>query len=503
MKSALIRYLIIVLLFAVCVAALLLYIGGDRFFIIEHANKEALRPDGGYKVSVQAAVFAAIMAIVGIIAAWGLVRFILDIPARLRSGVSKRKRGKALEAVEDAMIAAGSGDADTARKKAARASALIDRPALGSIVSAQAAEVSGDPTEAAAQYTKMLTTEKTRKVGQRGLATLAYNRGDMAAATSHAQQAYSDNDKSKWAFDILFGAQIAEADWDKALETLESGERRKHVSKDIAARRKAVILTAKAAKLDMAKDKTGARETAKIAAEGMPAFAPGVAMAARLLVQNGQDDVAAKLIEKAWSKAPHPALSMAYRDIISDEPAKARAKRIKSLTKQNPEHRESTLLTIEEALSSNDGVTAWGLLAPMVKGVDPSARLCALAAKAESLCSNPKDAALWVAKAAGAPNEPDWSDLDPEGSAFLYSDADWRRLIFSYGDTGKLIHPRHERFETARPAIDLKSIPAAPVKETPAAVPVAKPAPRTDSAPSVKSPDPEDIATPPSPDLIL
>ena len=484
MKSALIRYLILGLLFAVAVAALLLYIGGDRFFIIEHANKDAVRPEGGYKISMQAAVFAAIAATLAIIASWALVRFILDIPARLRSGVSKRKRGKALEAMEDAMIAAGSGDADTARKKAARAGALIDRPALGNIVKAQAAEASGDTSEAEAQYKEMLKVEKTRKVGLRGLATLAYNRGDMAGAVSHAKTAYADNKEAKWPFDILFGAQISETEWDKALETLETAERRKHISKEVAARRKAVVLTAKAAQLDALREKKAARETAQMAASGMPGFAPGVALAARLLVQNGEDSEAAKLIERAWKKAPHPALSMAYRDIVKGEPPKARAKRIKTLTKQNSGHRESLLLNVEEALASGDGVTAWGLLAPMVKTGRPSARLCALAAKAESLCKNPKDASLWVAKAAAAPNEPDWSDLDPEGGAFLYTDADWRRLIFSYGDTGELIHPRHERFETARPAIDLKSIPAA--TEVDVAKPESKPAP-----------------TAPSPDVIL
>jgi len=329
----------------------------------------------------------------------------------------------------------------------------------------------------------MLKVEKTRKVGMRGLATVAYNRGDMANAVSHAKTAYSEHKDAKWPFDILFGAQIAESEWDAALETLEAGERRKHISKDVAARRKAVILTAKAAQLEDQKEKSQARETAQAAAEGMPGFAPGVALAARLLVQNGEDSDAAKLLEKAWKKAPHPALSMAYRDIVSGENPKARSKRIKSLIKQNSGHRESALLTIEEALAAGDGVKAWGLLAPMVKTGQPSARLCALAAKAESLCNNPKDASLWVAKAAAAPNEPDWSDLDPEGSAFLYSGADWRRLIFSFGDTGELIHPRHERFETARPAIDLKSIPA--VSEA--------------SATSEKT---KDAAKAPSPDII-
>ena len=173
MKSTLIRYVIIALIFAVAVSAIMLYIGGSRFVLIEQVGLDAVRPEGGYKISLQALFLAAVLATLAIIGIWSFVRMLLDIPARLRSGVSKRKRGKALEAMEDALIAASAGDADQARKKAARASALIDRPTLGKIVTAQAAEASGNPADAQAHYKTMLDDEKTRKVAQRGLATLA------------------------------------------------------------------------------------------------------------------------------------------------------------------------------------------------------------------------------------------------------------------------------------------------------------------------------------------
>jgi len=48
-------------------------------------------------------------------------------------------------------------------------------------------------------------------------------------------------------------------------------------------------------------------------------------------------------------------------------------------------------------------------------------------------------------RAATAPAEADWSDLDPEGEAFDYMDQDWRRLVFSFGEKGELIHPRYEQ----------------------------------------------------------
>ena len=54
-------------------------------------------------------------------------------------------------------------------------------------------------------------------------------------------------------------------------------------------------------------------------------------------------------------------------------------------------------------------------------------------------------ARTWLAQAAAAPREADWSDLDPEGPAFLYDDSDWARLVYAFGDGGQLIHPRMER----------------------------------------------------------
>jgi HemY protein len=67
----------------------------------------------------------------------------------------------------------------------------------------------------------------------------------------------------------------------------------------------------------------------------------------------------------------------------------------------------------------------------------------------------------WLAQAAAAPRAPDWSDLDPEGPAFLYDDGDWARLVYAYGDAGQLIHPRMERGGTDAPGSLLGMPPAA------------------------------------------
>ena len=50
----------------------------------------------------------------------------------------------------------------------------------------------------------------------------------------------------------------------------------------------------------------------------------------------------------------------------------------------------------------------------MVAKGTPSARLCTLAAKTETILKNQQDARVWIERAATAPAEADWSDLDPE-----------------------------------------------------------------------------------------
>jgi HemY protein len=52
-----------------------------------------------------------------------------------------------------------------------------------------------------------------------------------------------------------------------------------------------------------------------------------------------------------------------------------------------------------------------------------------------------------MARAVGAPQDADWTDIDPKGQAFAYAPTDWARLVSTYAETGELIHPRLERRE--------------------------------------------------------
>jgi len=300
-----IKYVIAVVVAMAAVLGLLLYIGdASQLQIISTSPRDWLNKD--IELSSRMAIVIGLLTLLGMAVLWSFISFLLR---------------------------------------------LIKSEALGHIVSAQAAEACGDSEEAITHYRAMLEDEKTAPTGRRGLAQQLLAIGDTAGAMELSEGVYAENKNARWAFDVLFNAQVTEGIWDRAAETVALADRRKHLDKEVARRRRAVLLTAHADKLtDAGQSPETALDLALDAASDAPDFAPGVALAARLLLQSGNAKRAGQLIEKAWARRPHPALSIAYRDVISDASPKAKAKRIAGLAKSNPAHRESALMLAEDQI---------------------------------------------------------------------------------------------------------------------------------------------------------
>ncbi len=438
------NYLIAILILVALLAGVLLYVGDDSTLRVVSSGAPSIFDFGDQTISWRRAIIYFVFGTIGLLALWSLAGWLVRLPGRLKSGVGLRRREQALEAMEEALLAGAEGDSDRARRRAERVRKLVKSKALGHMISAQAAEASGDAQEAIAQYQALLGHKNTESAGRRGLAQQYLSTGNLTGAIDQAGAEYTDNKNARWAFEILFQAQMSDYRWKDALETLETGLSRKHITKEVAKRRKAVLDTAIATQLEDDGKIDGAIDLSLSALSSAPEFAPAAALAARLLGKDGDERKAISILEKAWARAPHPALSSALLDLLTDHTDRSREKKVKSFIRQNPEHRESILLQVEENLRSGDAVSAWTILTPLLASGDPSARLCLLAAETESMLSNEGDAKVWAIRAATAPTEPDWSDLDPEGDAFDYSSQDWRRLVYSFGENGELIHPRFE-----------------------------------------------------------
>lgn len=395
-----------------------------------------------------------------LVVVWWLIVKIWTAPDTFRKFRERRRRESGFDALERALIASAAGQGELAVRQAARADALLDRPALSRLLAARAAEAAGDFNGAESHYEAMLEDPRTRLVARRGLASIAEARGDSQLAITHASDAFKDA-KLRWAFATLFNAQVAEGRWEEARKTLSEAEKRKEIAPDRAARRRAVLLVAEArACEEVQPDK--AAELAERAATASPGFAPAATLAARLLAERRRHRRAAELIEAAWQASPHPALARVYGDLRKSDTKAKRAERLRELAALNPEHRESRLLKAEVALDNRNLEAARSALAPLLAQGVKTARLCALAARLSRLEGEEEAARRLMARAAHAPGEADWSDIDEEGRPFPYGEEDWKRMVFAWGDEARLIHPRYERFETLAEAVPETALLEAP-----------------------------------------
>ncbi|MFC3068070.1 heme biosynthesis protein HemY [Phenylobacterium soli] len=416
----------------------------------------------GWRADMTAATLVLIVFFTSLVATvgWRTLLWILAAPQRAARAREDNRRRQAGEALTRGFLAAAAGDGLEARRLALKAADLAEEtPGLVRVLAAQAAEAAGDLAAAEAAYTAMLGFPEMRLAGLKGLMDLAFEQGDRDTALKYAEQAYGQTRAARWAWRALLEARLDAADWQAALDLVKGALDRKIVPPITAERARAALLAALAAQLEHSpepKARAQALDNAVEAAKLQPGFAPGVVMAARLLAQDGKLAKAEGVIEQAWKTAPHPALWLAYRDLRTTETPQQRAKRLRELAGENPTHRESRILHVEQALVTGDAAAARDA-ARALEGEPVTARTAGLLARVAYASGQPDEARVWMARGMSAPHEPDWSDLDPEGRAFAYHASDWARLVATFAETGELIHPRFERHE--RPMSELPELP--------------------------------------------
>jgi HemY protein len=424
-------------------------IGGFVFLAIQPG--QITYTGGTTDVEVKPAAAAAFLLIgtISLMALWGLIGWLWALPSKLMRAQAENARKRGLESIGLALAAFESGEVSEARRQAQKALGYAPDAASAKLIAAKAAVSAGDGVAGERLFGELTDVPGYGVAARRGLAELAVGRGNFASAISHAEAALQSSKKSPWPADFLFQRRVITADWAGALSALDDGEKRGLVGAKTAARRRAVVLSASALQAERMLERANALELATRAVKIAPGFAPAAVMAARLQAMIGKAWQAAGTLENAWEASPHPALALAYKDLKANEDPNAQGRWLDGLINLNPAHRESRILMVEQALTKDDGIAAINALSPLL-AERPTSRILALRAAAAKASGDESGAREWLAKAASAPREADWSDLDPNGSAFEYEDADWVRLIESYGDRGVLVHPRLERSDAER-----------------------------------------------------
>lgn len=361
-----------------------------------------------YETTVGVGVGIILALAIAISLLWAIVRTIFRLPSVVAFASRQRKRGKGYAALSRGMIAAGAGDVRLARKSATEAAKHLPDEPLALLLKAQAAQLAGDRTATDLAFADMVERPATRLLGLRGLHIEAQRRGDAEAAHHFAQEAHKIAPLA-WSAKAVLDHRAAQGEWQKALSALESNIAAKLIDKKTGERQKAVLETALAIEAETSSPDEALR-LSRLAAGREPSLVPAVALAARLLSRKGDIRKAAKLIETAWVKSPHPDLADVYLDLRPGDSNADRLTRAQMLMRIMPREPESRMAVARAALAARDFRSALQAMAPLIaEGEQPTVRMCLIMADLEDAEHGTLgDVRAWLARASRAPRDPVW-----------------------------------------------------------------------------------------------
>ncbi len=245
------------------------------------------------------------------------------------------------------------------------------------------------------------------QLGLRGLFLEAEREGEREAARQFAGRSVDLNPKLGWAVDALFDLQCKQSDWAGALETLGIAKRHQHHDKAALDRRRAVLMTARAQALEES-DPNGAMNLAIEAHHLAHDLIPAAALAGRMLAARNHTKRAAKIIERAWRRAPHPDLAMVYSHVRIGDSPRDRLERVKRLAQLNPHSIETPIAIAAAAVEAKDWVAARRALEPL-DAARMTQRVCTLMARIEGEEHADRGKVReWLARAVHAPRDAAW-----------------------------------------------------------------------------------------------
>lgn len=360
------------------------------------------------EMSVFYAIVALVAVVVTALLAWSLLRNLWQSPAAVGSHFAKRRQRMGIDALSSGMIALGAGDRSAATRAALQARKSLPNEPLTHLLRAQAAQLSGDRVTARRVFEAMLASPDTEQLGLRGLFLEAQREGETEAARHFAERAVGLNPKLSWAVDALFDLQCRQSDWAGALETLAIARKQGHLSRAAADRRRAVLLTAQA---QAAEDGDPERAlNLALEAHGLaPNLVPSAAIAGRILASRGNTPRAAKVLQKTWTRAPHPDLATAYAYARIGDSPRDRLERVKQLAGLAPNSAEGPIAVANAAIEARQYDEARDALKGLMHG-RMSQRVATLMARIEGEEHADKGRVReWLARAVNAPRDPAWT----------------------------------------------------------------------------------------------
>ncbi|MEM9552357.1 MAG: heme biosynthesis HemY N-terminal domain-containing protein [Pseudomonadota bacterium] len=342
----------------------------------------------------------------------------------------RRNERRGFQALTEGMTALASGEPRLAMSKAAQAERYLQRPELTNLLVAQAAEMNGDTKKAAETYKQLVTNEKTRFVGVRGIMKQKLSEGDTDTAMKLAEQAFKLKPRHEETQDVLLRLQADAHDWAGARNTLSAKLKHGSLPRDVYTRREAVLALAEAKDILDENATIEEREEAIQANRLSPDLIPAAAMAARSYIKKGKPRYATRILKKAWDVLPHPDLAAAFAEIEPNESSTARLERFQTLTRSHPDHPETKMLLAELNIAAENFPQARRAMGDLAE-TDPTKRsLTLMAAIERGEGADDSVVKAWLAKAVTASPGPQWI-CEVDGKAY----AEWTPITDGGFDT--------------------------------------------------------------------
>jgi HemY protein len=340
--------------------------------------------------------------------AWSALRSLWSSPAMIGRLLDRRRQQRGLGALSSGLIAISAGDGPLALRYAGQARKALPNEPLTHLLRAQSAQLIGDRATSRRIFEAMLSSPDTEPLGLRGLFLEAEREGEREAARQFAERALKLNPRLAWPAEALFDLQCRSEDWEGALNTLAVGQRYNLIDKAVAARRRAVLLTAQAqAAEDGASDK--ALELAREAHRLAPDLVPAAAIAGRVLAAQGNTPRAARVLLKTWRLSPHPDLAAAYAYARPGDSPRDRLNRMRHLARLTPHDSEGPIALAVAAIEAREWEEARAALEPLLDG-RLTQRVAALMARIEGEEHGDRGRVReWLARAVNAARDRAWT----------------------------------------------------------------------------------------------
>lgn len=391
-----------------------------------------------------------------------LVKNLMAMPAKIKAKEREARRSRGVSALTRGLEAVAAGDASGAAHHAKTARNHLDDVALTRLLTAQAAQISGDEDAARDSFSGMLEAPETEFLGLKGLYFQAMKAGDQTAAQTYADRAFRLRPNARWAFDSVFDLGLQRGAWRETREAVAQARRNNVIAAEKADRAAAVLLAADAYAAFLSGDKESATREAKAALKLAPGFTPAALLAARLFAENQKPGKAAKAIETAFAVAAHPALIKAYDILYADESSEKRAELLRKLANKNGASREAVLLKARADNLTGNWDGAISALEPLLSQA-PTAAEFSLIADAMAGRDGADAARPWLERAAQAPRDP---RPGADGEFHLTREG-WAQMVREYMEHQRLSPPPLEEMSLGMSAEEIKLLTAPPIVEEP------------------------------------